>query len=335
MSTRRTRNNPSPSGLKSLPYGPQKRAEKRTKQVSQPSIAIATTTSEKKPAPTRKRARAASKTDKNPPAKKRTLRTRQAKAVDEDHDADDDEDEDILVVQTDYNPPHPTSPFHGIEKRLDERQPTEEFSSEEQYTHSHNLEITYPEQHGSEEYDSQEPISNESVSDERHLEQDSQGYNSQGDRISRDAASAPEPSQAQTTKPPASYVHKPYFLTPKPRPKPKTGGISYNKSMDAKPMSTEPSAEAVKEREDLYQKMFGAKVPPQWRDALKQTIGRSSPKPVESSGEEQGDGDSDKSFSFLDEPKLTSAEWASWREQQKKFRGYVESSQTPTSRLEV
>jgi hypothetical protein len=276
-----------------------------------------------------------SKADKSPPAKKRALRTRQAKAIDEDHDADDDEEaEGMLVVQSNYNRPHSTSPFHGVEKRLEARQPTEEISSEEQYAHSHNLQLSFPVQHSSGEYDFQEPISRESASEERYLEQGSRGYSSQEDRSSRKAAS-PRKFNPPLSNRPTYSIHKPYFLTPKPRPKPKTGGTSYSKSVDPKPMNSEPSAEAVKEREELYERMFGEKIPPQWRDALKQTIGRSSPKLAENHEDEEDDGDSDKSYSFLDEPKLTSAEWAAWREEQRELRGHTTFPITPPRHSEV
>jgi hypothetical protein len=367
MSTRRTRNNPSPSGLKSLPYGPQKRAEKKTKQVSKSADTITVNTSDKKPAPTRKRARALSKTDKDPPAKKRSVRSRQAKTSevvnhhDEDHDADDDDDVDMAVAPSDYNPLHSSSTFHAAGKRLEERQPTEEFSSEEHGPEGHKLDISPP-QHSSEGYDSREHISHESPSEDHSLEQSSRGYDSQEEQTSRDTAPATQPTSPQATIPPSPYVHKPHLLTPKPRPKTKTSPTIHSQSVDSKLSSLasksglkkkavpfdidsvdskaatpESLAKTAQLREDFYQIVFGERSPTSNTgspDAMKQGFGRTPSKPLENREEEQ-DEDSDRSISFLDAPKLTSAQRANWREQQKAFRGQLESPKAPTQRVEV
>ena len=199
--TRRTRNNPSPSGLKSLSYGPKKRGDKKTKEVvSEPTTtttpATSSTTTTKKPAPTKKRSRANSKPTEAPPAKKRAPRSRHAKTItveshdDEEHDADDDEAADMPMAN--YIPPHPSSSFHAAEKPLEEeRQEAEESSSAEQSVEGHNPEITHPQQHSSDGEESHEPIdeyesheliegveSHEHSSEEEYMQESVERYDS-------------------------------------------------------------------------------------------------------------------------------------------------------------
>jgi hypothetical protein len=80
--------------------------------------------------------------------------------------------------------------------------------------------------------------------------------------------------------------------------------------------------------------MFGAKLPTYntgLRDTMEQGIVHSSSKP----DDEQDDEDSDGSFSFLDEPKLTGSQLARWRREQKALRGHLETTPKSADRSEV
>jgi hypothetical protein len=344
MSTRRTRNNPSPSGLKSLPYGPQKKTEKKTekkKQVTESSITV------QPPAPSKKRSRPASKADKGRPAKKQTVRSRQANAVQvENHDdADDaDDDEDVVDMRktapSDPKPPPPSSPFRAAEQHSqvqqhteefssEEQQQTEEFSSEEHHSDGRNLEERDPENHNTKEYHLQIYISPKNSPKDHHSEHSSQDHYSQ-EHGYEDAAPTPRPAETESQKSPPPYVHKRHYLTPKPRPKPAKQTESKNSHTKSK--NTEPLPKSVQEREDLFEKVFGARLPTYntgLLDTMEQGIFRSNSRFPEKPDDEQDDEDSDGSFSFLDEPKLNGSQLARWRQEQKALRGYLET--TPKS----
>jgi hypothetical protein len=352
MSTRRTRNNPSPSGLKSLPYGPQKKTEKRTekknKQVTESSITVQPSAASKK------RSRPASKAaDKGRPAKKRTVRSRQANAVqDESHDdaddADDDEEVDDMrkTAPSDPKPPPPSPPFRAAEQHSEVQQRTEEFSSEEQlqteefsseehHSDGHDLEEREPENHNTKEYHLQILISPKNSPKDHHSEHGSQDHRPQ-EHGYQDASPAPRPAETETQKSPPPYIHKRHYLTPKPRPKPAKQPGSKNSHTKSK--NTEPLPKSVQEREDLFEKMFGAKLPTYntgLRDTMEQGIVHSSSGYLEKPHDEQDDEDSDGSFSFLDEPKLTGSQLARWRREQKALRAHLETTPKSADRSEV
>jgi hypothetical protein len=164
--TRRTRNNPSPSGLKALSYVPKKRTQKKTKEEEEdyeqpaPTSTSTTTAPEKKVTQTKKRSRASSKPADAPPAKKRSTRSRHAKTIEvevpdeEDHDADDDGDADTAM--TNYNTPHPSSSSHTKEKPLVGKQQETEYSSSGEQSEGQTLGKSLPAEHSSEERDLQE-----------------------------------------------------------------------------------------------------------------------------------------------------------------------------------
>lgn len=343
--TRRTRNNPSPSGLKSLSYGPKKRGQKKTKEGDYeehaPTSTSTTTVPDKKSTQTKKRSRANSKHTDEPPAKKRSTRSDHNKTIEveirneEDHDADDDGETDMTMAK--YNTPHSSSSFHAKDNPMvGKQQETEDYSSEEQSTEGRNLEETHPEEHSSEgdlqEQEHADEYESQDVAREDHLRETVEDTDSQQraeEYDSRDSSEEIEVQGRVSGEYPSEEVHPVQSIrssksqeqrtahSPSPTPKPspsKTITISrpyVHKPHFLTPKPTKPKQKILDSTSPTPKAPNSepARAVRGAGDRLQFTRSAAMGNQQEEDDEE----DPNKSISFLDPPVLTAAQKDQWK----------------------
>lgn len=323
MSTRRTRNNPSPSGLRSLPYGPVEDGRKK-----KPARKAKTVTPVAAPT--------AAHLDEGS-----TSRSASPQLMESHSDSPPPVAESRSTSPPTYQPPTSQTPNISTTDQQPDPKPSKKAPTKKRLRATKKGNAGRPAKRVLRSRRNNAPAEDQQEEDDDASDADDDGdeaHNSPQPKpiVLSIPASYPEehtseeetvaPRLEETQKSPGASLRERRFLTPKPnRPKAAKQAVPNTvHSMSLVPRDSEPVPAAMKSRAALFEEIFGEKMPkhnrPGLRNIMKQGADYFGPRRATETEYIDPEEGSDGEFDFLDAPAFTKSQMAKLKNVPKTFR---------------